>query len=164
MSGSLEIALALLRRDDIEGLRLSPYLCPAGYWTIGIGNRNLADGSPVTAATKTISEDQAVTLAGQTLIDLRVALRAASAVPLTGWQEAALLSWQFNVGSGAMRSSTLIRLLNLEHYVAAGLQLLRWDKATINGRRIILPGLQRRRKLELAVYSGRPIEGVSFTD
>lgn len=35
MIASLEIALALLRREDIEGLRLAPYLCPAGYWTIG---------------------------------------------------------------------------------------------------------------------------------
>ncbi|GBQ14692.1 lysozyme [Swaminathania salitolerans] len=162
MTTSLEIALAFLRRGDIEGLRLAPYLCPAGHWTIGIGNRALADGSPVTARTKPIRETEAVALASQTLAGLRLTLRAAVEVPLTAWQEAALLSWQFNIGSAAMRRSTLIGLLNQKLYSAAGQQLLRWDKATVNGRLVPLPGLQRRRRLELAIYLGRPVEGVPF--
>lgn len=162
MTSSLGIALAFMRRDDIEGLRLAPYLCPAGYWTIGIGNRALADGSPVTARTKPITEAEAVALASQTLAGLRVSLRAAVQVPLTTWQEGALLSWQFNIGSAAMRNSTLISLLNRKLYTAAGQQLLRWDKATVNGRLVVLPGLQKRRRLELAIYSGRPVEGVTF--
>lgn len=61
-----------------------------------------------------------------------------------------------------MRNSTLISLLNRKLYTAAGQQLLRWDKATVNGRLVVLPGLQKRRRLELAIYSGRPVEGVTF--
>lgn len=83
MTSSLGIALAFLCRDDIEGLRLAPYLCPAEYWTIGIGNRALADGSPVTARTKPIIEAEAVALASQTLAGLRMSLCAAVQVPLT---------------------------------------------------------------------------------
>ncbi|MDL2172058.1 lysozyme [Asaia sp. HumB] len=162
MNNSLEIALAFLRREDIEGLRLAPYLCPSGYWTIGIGNRFLSDGSAVTARTKPITEAVAVSLASATLAGLRVTLREAVTVPLTPWQEAALLSWQFNIGSAAMRSSTLVSLLNRGLYAAAGQQLLRWDKATVKGRLVPLPGLQRRRGLELALYSGRPVAGVPF--
>lgn len=162
MDNDLEISLNFLRRDDIEGLRLAPYVCPAGYWTIGIGNRSLSDGSPVTASTKPITETDAVSLALATLKGLRVSLRETVMVSLTPWQEGALLSWQFNIGSAAMRNSTLISLLNRKLYTAAGQQLLRWDKATVNGRLIALPGLQRRRRLELAIYSGRPVAGVPF--
>ncbi|MDR6182121.1 lysozyme [Asaia bogorensis] len=160
MTTSLEVALAFLRRDDIEGLRLAPYLCPSGYWTIGIGNRILPDGSAVRASAKPITEAVAVSLASATLAGLRVTLREAVMVPLTPWQEAALLSWQFNIGSAAMRNSTLVSLLNRGLHVAAGQQLLRWDKATVKDRLIPLPGLQRRRRLELALYSGRPVAGV----
>ncbi|WP_332349922.1 glycoside hydrolase family protein [Asaia spathodeae] len=90
MIASLEIALALLRRDDIEGLRLAPYLCPAGYWTIGIGNRFLGDGSPVTAVTKPVTETEALDLAGKTLAGLRQTLLEVVHVSLAPWQEGAL--------------------------------------------------------------------------
>ncbi|WP_240386471.1 lysozyme [Asaia bogorensis] len=103
-----------------------------------------------------------MSLASATLAGLRMTLREAVTVPLTPWQEAALLSWQFNIGSAAMRNSTLVSLLNRGLYAAAGQQLLRWDKATVKGRLIPLPGLQRRRGLELALYSGRPVAGVPF--
>ncbi|OUI90098.1 lysozyme, partial [Acetobacter persici] len=37
MNDSISIAAGLAR--EYEGLRLKPYICPAGYWTIGYGNR-----------------------------------------------------------------------------------------------------------------------------
>ncbi|GAB6854152.1 lysozyme [Asaia astilbis] len=157
MTDSLDIATALLRRDDIEGLRLKPYICPAGYWTIGIGNRFLADGKPVTANTKPITENQAVDLVRQTLTGMRETLRTMVKVPLTPSQEGALLSLQFNIGTGALRSSTLLRVLNQGKYEAAESQFLRWDKATVNGRQTPLPGLQRRRRLESEIFAGREI-------
>ncbi|WP_162922284.1 lysozyme [Asaia bogorensis] len=160
MSNSIEVATALLRRDDVEGLRLAPYRCPAGYWTIGIGNRFLADGSPVTPETPQLTEKSAISLLRCTLIDLREKLRKAISVPLLPTQEAALLSWQFNIGSAAMYRSTLRTLLNQGQYTAAGEQLLRWDKASVNGRMVVLAGLRRRRQLERAVYFGQPVTGV----
>lgn len=161
MDDSIGIATALLRRDDVEGLRLAPYRCPAGYWTIGIGNRFLADGSPVTAGTPPLTENDALDLLQRTLTDLRKKLRDAISVPLTPCQEGALLSWQFNIGSAAMYHSTLRRLLNQGRYSAAGEQLLRWDKACVKGQMIALPGLRKRRQLERAVYFGRAVTGIS---
>nr|WP_242403405.1 phage antirepressor KilAC domain-containing protein [Asaia platycodi] len=102
-----------------------------------MGNRFLGDGSPVTAVTKSVTETEALDLAGKTLAGLRKTLLEAVHVSLAPWQEGALLSWQFNVGSAAMRSSTLVALLNRGFYAAAGQQLLRWDKATVNGRLIV---------------------------
>lgn len=155
MTNLFNIAMALLRRDDFEGLRLAPYLCPAGFWTIGYGSRFLAKGLTVTAMTEPITEAEALSLLRKTLVALKAKLNSFVTVPLTDHQEGALLSWQYNVGTGAARSSTLVRLLNQRLYDAAGAQFLRWDKATVNGRLITIPGLQRRRKIESDVFLGR---------
>lgn len=159
----IDIAIALISRDDFEGLSLKPYLCPANYWTIGYGNRFLADGSAVTAQTKPITKAQALALLRQTVMTLQARLRSFVTVPLTDYQEGALLSWQFNVGTNAAQGSTLIRRLNQRLYAAAAQQFLVWDKATVNGQLIVLRGLQRRRKIESEVFLGRdiPTTGVS---
>lgn len=116
----------------------------------------------MTGRTTPITESEAVELLRITLKELRDELRSLVNVPLTSWQEGALLSWQFNVGTRAMRGSTLLTLLNQRFYASAGRQLLRWNKATIRGRLVVLPGLQNRRNLELSVYGGRPVTGVLF--
>ena len=151
----VDVAIALISRPDFEGLSLKPYLCPASYWTIGYGNRFLADGSPVTATTRPITQAQAVDLLRQTVAALQAKLSSFVTVPLTAYQEGALLSWQFNVGSNAAQGSTLVRRLNQRLYSAAAQQFLVWDKATVGGRLVVLPGLQRRRKIESAVFLGR---------
>lgn len=155
MNDSLEIAGALLRRPDFEGLRLRPYLCPAGYWTIGIGNRCLADGTAVTAHTAPITEGEAAALMITTVTALRVKLRGMVMVPLTPAQEGALLSWQYNVGSDAVRTSTLLRLLNQRFYPLAASQFARWNKATVAGKLVVLPGLTHRRAIERQVFAGQ---------
>jgi len=153
----IDIAISLISRDDFEGLSLKPYLCPADYWTIGYGNRFLSDGSPVSATTKPITQAQALDLLRQTVMAQQVKLRAFVTVPLTDYQEGALLSWQFNVGSNAARTSTLVRLLNQRRYVAAAAQFLVWDKATVRGSLIVLPGLAKRRRIESGVFLGRSV-------
>ncbi|OUL64469.1 lysozyme, partial [Acetobacter senegalensis] len=104
MNDSIALAAALAR--DYEGLSLRPYVCPAGYWTIGYGNRCLADGSAVTARTRPITRQQAEDLLLFTLAGLRVKLRALIHVPVTPKQEAALLDWQYNLGTGVIAGST----------------------------------------------------------
>lgn len=60
----------------------------------------------------------------------------------------ALLSLAFNIGGGALCSSTLVRKLNQGDCVGAGAQFLRWDYA---GKQKIR-GLTNRRKAESAVF------------
>lgn len=78
--------------------------------------------------------------------DLRTAESAVNrctpAVPET--MKPALISFTFNVGSGAYCSSTLAKLANRGEYVAACQQLYRWVYA--GGK--ILPGLVKRREVE----------------
>ena len=80
-------------------------------------------------------------------------------VPLTDKQRGALCSFVFNVGCGAFKKSTLLKLLNVGDYTGAAAQLPRWNKAAGN----ILPGLVRRRGEERALFlSGTNIPEPAF--
>jgi GH24 family phage-related lysozyme (muramidase) len=71
---------------------------------------------------------------------------------LGGNQQAALISWAFNVGLGAVETSTLRRRINAGEsaVVVAREELPRWNKA--GGQ--ALPGLVRRRAAEVALFAG----------
>ena len=63
-------------------------------------------------------------------------------------QFAALVSFTYNVGSGALNSSTLLRRLNAGDTFGAANEFLRWNRA--GGR--VLAGLTRRRREERALF------------
>ncbi|MBF0888054.1 lysozyme [Gluconobacter cadivus] len=151
---AITLATALLRRPGFEGFCATPYVCPAGYWTIGYGSRWLANGQPVTARTAPIDRATADSLLLRTVTGLNVALSRLVRVTLSDVQRAALLSWQYNVGTAAVESSTLLRKLNAGDYASAADELLRWDKATVRGHLVELDGLKSRRGLERAVFLG----------
>lgn len=67
---------------------------------------------------------------------------------VTEQQRAALLSFAYNLGSGALASSTLLKLLNTGHYAKAANEFPKWDKA--GGQE--LEGLKRRRLAERALF------------
>jgi lysozyme len=69
-------------------------------------------------------------------------------VPLTDNQFAALVSFAYNVGLGALAGSTLLRKLNAGDYEGAADQFPRWSKG--GGR--VLPGLVRRRAAERDLF------------
>lgn len=72
----------------------------------------------------------------------QAAVRSAVKVPITQGQYDRLVSFTFNVGTGAFKSSTLLRKLNAGECRAAADQFLVWVKA--KGR--TLPGLVARRQ------------------
>lgn len=152
---AIVMATALLRRPGFESFCPTPYVCPAGYWTIGYGSRWLANGQPVTARTALIDEADAGSLLLKTVTALDATLSRLVEVPLSDVQRAALLSWQYNVGTAAVESSTLLRKLNAGDYAGAADELLRWDKATVRGRLIELTGLKTRRARERAIFLGQ---------
>lgn len=153
---AIVLATALLRRPGFEGFCAAPYVCPAGYWTIGYGSRWLANGLPVTDRTAPIDQADAGSLLLQTVTALDAALSRLVRVALSDVQRAALLSWQYNVGTAAVAGSTLLRKLNASDYTGAADELLRWDKATVRGHLVELPGLKTRRVQERALFLGLP--------
>ena len=143
-----EEGLRLIKR--FEGFSETVYICPAGYPTIGYGHvvldhevENFAYG---------ISEEQATDLLRQ---DVAIAERAVLQhinVPLSDGQFDALVSFTFNLGSGALQRSTLRRKLNRQEYRLAAKEFGRWVWA--GGKK--LKGLIHRRNAEAALFSSIP--------
>ena len=68
--------------------------------------------------------------------------------PVTEGQFIALLDFAYNCGEGALRRSTLLKLLNAGKVINAGYEFKRWARA--GGRE--LPGLVRRREAEKELF------------
>ena len=127
---------------SFEGLRLKAYQDAVGIWTIGYGStRGVKSGMAITEA-------EAERLLKEDVRRFEQAVNSAVKVPINDNQFSALVSFSFNVGSQALRSSTLLRLLNQRDYSGAANQFPRWNKA--GGR--VLAGLTRRRNAERALF------------
>ncbi|UMM63089.1 lysozyme [Aristophania vespae] len=148
MRTALTLATNIIR--EFEGCSLVPYLCPAGFWTIGYGSTVLSDGRPVTDLTKPITQPEADALLCTTIQNVQKQVREVVKRPLAPNQEAALISLTYNIGIGNFERSTLLKLLNKGQIDQAAEQFLRWNKS--HGQ--TLNGLTRRRKAERAAFLG----------
>jgi lysozyme len=131
-----------------EGLYLEAYLCPAGVPTIGYGH---TDGVRLG---QTITEAQAEQLLAADLAEAAADVDRLVKVPLNDDQRGALASFVFNLGPGALASSTLLRKLNLGDATAPA-EFGRWTKARVGGKLVDLPGLVSRRAAEQALFEGK---------
>jgi lysozyme len=137
---------ALLKQ--YEGFSATPYLCPAGVWTIGYGHTN--DVSRSTPAV-TGQEGEAL-LAGDVDVAARAVRRYVKA-PLNENQFGALVSFVFNLGAGVLRGSTMLNYLNAGRYMPAADEFPRWVWAKRpDGSRVQLPGLIARRAAERTLF------------
>lgn len=128
-----------------EGLRLEAYLCPAGVWTIGYGET----GPHVKRGLKW-TKAQAEAALDDLLKDYGRDVQASIRVPVSANEKAALVSLAYNIGVGALRSSTLLRKLNAGDKQGAAEQFGRWNKS--GGR--VLAGLTKRRADERRLFLG----------
>jgi lysozyme len=142
---ALDIAASLSRR--FEGLRLRPYLCPAGFPSIGFGARTYLDGRQVRMTDPAISEETAERLLLSSL--QRVYLPAAQKLcpRADESQLGALADFCLNIGPARLASSTLRRKFNRGDIAGARAELQRW----VYGGGKKLPGLVLRRKAEAAL-------------
>ena len=128
-----------------EGFSAEPYLCPAGFWTVGFGHlvRPDEDYSEMT-------KDDALELLRLDLFDASQAVNRLIYIDLEQHQFDALVSFTFNLGGGALQRSTLRRCVNRGDHQKAADQFLRWVYA--KGRK--LRGLELRRMAERLMYLG----------
>lgn len=131
-----------------EGFSPTPYLCPAGYWTIGYGSTRGLDGKRVTSEHPAISKEQAVTFMQHELRSVELAIKALIRVPLSENQFSALCSFSYNVGTGNLSASTLRQRLNRGDTEGAAGEFLKWRRA--GG--VVLAGLVRRREMERQLF------------
>ena len=132
--------LALIK--SFEGLRLEAYLDSVGVPTIGYGHtKDVQMGD-------TCTEEQADEWLREDCADAEECVNSAVSVPLTQNEFDALVSFVFNLGCGALRRSTLLRLLLDSDYDGAAAQFHRFNKA--GGQP--LAGLTRRRAAEAKLF------------
>lgn len=93
-----------------EGEKLCPYLDKAGVPTIGIGSTFYEDGRKVKLIDTCISHDKAVEIAKHNLKDY-ISVVNAVAPAINQNQFDSLLDFAYNQGTGALRTSTLLKKL-----------------------------------------------------
>lgn len=125
-----------------EGLRLTAYRCPAGVLTVGYGSTG-----PHVKQGMVITEDEAEALLRKDVARFEDGVNHIVG-PCTQGQFDALVSFAFNLGLGALMSSTLLKRHKAGDFAGAAAQFARWVNA--GGRR--LPGLVSRRKAEAELY------------
>ena len=135
-----QAGLALIKQ--FEGCRLAAYQCSAGVWTIGYGHTaGVHKGMKITQA-------QADEYLKQDVAKFEKYINNLSYVPFTAQlnqnQFDALVSFAFNLGQGNGKKMCTGRTIN---QIPSAMQ--QYCKAA--GK--TLPGLQRRRKAEAALYN-----------
>lgn len=121
-----------------EGKENRAYVDPVGIYTICYGEtRGVKKGDYKT------DEECLESLASE-LVEHEKGMLKVVKVPLSTKEQAAYLSFTYNLGVKAFTNSTLLRKLNSGDRVGACNELLRWNKA--NGK--VLNGLTKRRQEE----------------
>lgn len=133
---------------NAEGCRKDPYMCPANRLTAGVGHT----GSDVHANVKQYSMDQIAKwfaqdqLTAQTCLEQNVEDHLGHRLPQSVFD--AYGSFIFNVGCGKFKSYPVYRLLREPQYFQACTRLKLYNKAAVNGKLVVLPGLATRREKE----------------
>jgi lysozyme len=136
---------------QFEGLKLTAYWCPAGVPTIGYGTTKGVTHEDVRRK-HTISKAEAEAKLLEDLVEYEVAVLKACAIPPNQHQFDAFVCFAFNIGVAGFRGSTVCKAHNRGDEQAASRAFGLWNKATVNGKKVVLAGLTRRRAAEAALY------------
>lgn len=140
------------------------YLCPAGKWTCGWGST--VGVGPLTQWTRDEAEEHLRDEMKKHEADVERLVK----VPLTQGQFDALVSLSYNIGSGALERSTLMKHLNSGDYARAASHFGDFKKARVqgltakrmkvsDGTLVVLPGLVTRRAAEAQLFlEAEPID------
>lgn len=136
-----------------EGYESKPYLCPAGYPTIGWGTILYPDGKRVTMSDKECTPEEAEKWLRFEISSKAKQVDAMTVDSINQNQFDALVSFAYNLGATALRNSTLLSLVNKNpNNPDIALEFKKWNKYRKNGKLVPSPGLTRRRKEEIEMY------------
>lgn len=135
-----------------------PYIDPVGIWTIGYGHairfqNAFLRGEAARARAAALYPSGLTTQEVEDLLraDLLNTCRDVASlvkVTISDNQFAALVSFAFNVGSTALKNSSLLKKLNAKDYAGAANEFAKWNK----GGGKVLAGLTRRREAERQLF------------
>lgn len=133
-----------------EGFSAVPYLCPAGYWTLGYGTVYKPDGSRVTKNHPAISKVTALEWLQHEITNNYMPAVLATTPNLIKYPQilGAMTDFAYNLGNSRYRASTLAKRVREENWQEAATQLLLW----VRGGGTKLPGLVLRRQAEAKFF------------
>jgi lysozyme len=134
---------------SFEGFSARPYICPAGVPTIGYGTTYYPNGKKVTIKDKPISDIEGETLLKANLATYEDAVDSFTTNAVNSNQFSALVSFAYNLGNAALKSSTLLKKVNLNpNDPGIRNEFMKW----IYARGKLLKGLEKRRNEEADLY------------
>ena len=144
---------------DLTVIGLQPKMCPAGIWTVGYGRalrskttnaflKGASGKAEALAKYPALTVAQAEAMLAFDLNDFSAKVQGLIKVKVNVNQYGALVSFAYNVGTGNLASSTLLKKLNAGDYAGAAVEFLKWDKA--GGK--VLKGLTLRRTAEMTLF------------
>lgn len=143
---------------EFEGMMLTSYKCPAGIWTLAFGHTGLYKGKKIGPGI-TITKEEAETLLANDLESVAIRLEPLCPDNLNDNQFSALVSFAFNCGIHAFKTSTARRRM-LNGDMVGAMEALKWfNKVTdpFTGEKEVLKGLARRREAEVELFN-TPVE------
>ena len=127
-----------------EGVRLKPYKCSAGLWTVGIGHL-IGDGSYLPDSYKRVfTLEEAYALLAKDVARFERGVERYCPNRLTQSCFDALVSFSFNLGLGTLQRSSVRQKINRQDYSGAAKVILKYNKA--GG--VVNRGLTLRRQAE----------------
>jgi lysozyme len=137
---------------QFEGFRTAPYLDSVGVATIGYGTILYSDGAKVTMKDPACTDAEATSWLSHEMSLKSKQIAPLLKKPATLHQAAAMLSLTYNIGLGAFQGSTVLRKFNAGDIPGAADAFLMWDKGTVNGQKVVIPGLHNRRVQERTLF------------
>ena len=134
---------------QFEGLSLTPYVCSGGINTIGYGSTYYPNGQKIKLTDPAITQVVAESFLKHSLSTYEKAVDSFCRDDISQSQFDALVSFAYNLGTGALQKSTLIKKVNANPKdVTIADEFMKWNKA--NGK--VLAGLTKRRQAEANLY------------
>lgn len=144
---------------EFEGFSAEAYRDAAGVWTIGYGTTAAAGVGVTPVPGMTITKAEAEWYLQKAVNKFAGQVEAMLTAPANDNQFGAFVSLAYNIGPGAFSRSSALRRFNEGKVALAAEAILAWNKATVNGRKVVLRGLARRREAEKALFLSPVVGG-----
>ena len=136
---------------SFEGTKLKSYEDSTGLPTIGIGTTRYPNGNSVKIG-DTCTLEQAETYLKHDLERFEDSVNRLVGLKIHQFMYDSLVSFAYNLGAGALQSSTLLKKVNLGKFKEASEEFLKWDRAKVKGVSTKIAGLTRRRQAEKDLF------------